>query len=528
MTNSIAELEDSDCILVVGSNTMEQHPLIAKRIIKAKEKGARLIVVDPRQIVLTDFADIHLQITPGTDIALANGLANVIIDEKMADEAFIAERTEEFDEFKTKVREYTPAKAAQITGVAEDDIREAARLYGRAERGSIVYCMGITQHVMGTNNVKSLSNLAMLTGNIGRQSTGVNPLRGQNNVQGACDMGGLPGVYSGYQAVGDGAAREKFEKAWKANLPATPGPTVPEMMDMAIEGKIKAMYIMGENPVLSDADRGHSEKALESVDFLVVQDIFLTETAQFADVVLPGTSYAEKEGTFTSTERTVSRVRQAIEPVGDSKPDWQIIAEIAKKLGSDQFNYQSPADIMDEIARLTPSYGGISYERLDRGERLAWPCPDAEHPGTPVLHASQFTRGKGKFFAVDHQTPAEATDEEYPFTFSTGRVIFQYHTGSMTRRTPALEHEAPDARLEINPRDAEKLSIKDGESITVKSRRGEIEVKAMVTDRILPGMVFLPFHYNEAAANVLTLDKRDPDAKIPSLKMCAASVSKRG
>ena len=528
MTNSIAEFENADCILIIGSNTMEQHPLIAKRMLKAKEKGAKLIVADPRRIPMMAFADVALQLKPGTDIALLNGLMNVIIGDGLTDNRFIEERTEGFDQVKAKVSEYTPEKAAGICGVSADDIKAAAQLYGKAEKGSIAYCMGVTQHVKGVDTVKSVANLAMITGNVGRESTGVNPLRGQCNVQGASDMGALPNVFTGYQKVSDDAAGQKFEQAWGCSLNSRPGLTLTDMFDVAEEGKIKAMYVMGENPALSEPNMGHAQKALKNLEFLVVQDIFMTETAQFADVVLPAASFAEKEGTFTSTERRVSRVRKAIDPIGESKADWQIISDLAKQMGSSQFNYGSAAEIMDEISNLTPSYGGISHERLDSGEQLAWPCPDKDHPGTPVLHKDGFPHGKGKFFVIDYAPSPEMPDSEYPLILTTGRVMFQYHTGTMTRRVPALEREASSAQLEINPADADKLGIKQGDKVIVKSRRGEIETKALVADKTTSGVVFLPFHFAEAAANVLTLDKFDPDCKIPEFKVCAVSVRGKG
>jgi len=526
MTNSIPEIEGSDCIFVIGSNTIEQHPLIASRVLRAKERGAKLIVADPRCTPIVQFADIYLQHKPGTDVCLLNGIMNLILSWDLADKDFIAQRTEGFEELAKKVKEYPPEKVCEITGVDRDALEKAARIYGEAERASILYAMGITQHTTGVDNVVCCANLAMLTGNIGRESTGVNPLRGQNNVQGACDMGALPNVYSGYQSVTDEAARAKFEKAWGVKLPEKVGLTVTEMTDAALNGSLKAMYIMGENPMLSDPDINHVKKALSSLDFLVVQDIFLSETAQFAHVVLPGCSFAEKEGTFTATDRRVQRVRKAIEPIGDSKPDWLIISELAKRMGGKGFSYESAEDIMKEIAQLTPSYAGISYERLDNGEVLAWPCPSKERLGTKFLHKDAFVRGKGRFFAVDYKEPAELPDKEYPFILTTGRLMFQYHTGTMTRRIPALERELPTGFVEINTKDAQKLSIAQGEKVKVKSRRGEIEIKAFVTDGIRPGVVFIPFHFAECAANELTIRNIDPEAKIPELKVCAVKVSK--
>ena len=526
MTNSVPEVEGADCIFVIGSNTMEQHPLVSSRVLRAKERGAKLIVADPRRTPLTEFADIHLRLRPGTDVCLLNGMMNIILSRNLADNDFIAERTEGFEEFKKKVKEYSPQKVCQITEVDQTALEGAARIYGEAEKGSILYAMGITQHTTGTDNVESCANLAMLTGNVGRESTGVNPLRGQNNVQGACDVGALPNVYSGYQSVNDEAIRAKFEKAWGVKLPKEPGLTVTEMTDAALKDWLKAMYIMGENPVLSDPDMNHVKKALSRLDFLVVQDMFLSETAQFAHVVLPACSFAEKEGTFTATDRRVQRVRKAIEPIGDSKPDWVIVSELARKMGNRAFDYRSPREVMEEIAELTPSYGGISYERLDNGEVLTWPCPLQEHPGTKFLHRETFTRGKGRFFALDYKEPAELPDEEYPFILTTGRLMFQFHTGTMTRRVPALEREAPTGFVELNPKDAKKLFIAQGEKVKVRSRRGEIEIKAFVTDRISPGVIFIPFHFAECAANELTSRNVDPQAKIPEFKVCAVNVYK--
>jgi formate dehydrogenase alpha subunit len=526
MTNSVPEIEGADCIFVIGSNTMEQHPLISLRVLRAKEKGAKLIVADPRRTALVDFADVYLQHKPGTDVALMNGLMHVIIRDGLEDKEFIRERTEGFEELEKKIKEYPPEKVSRITGVDTVALEKAARFYGEAEKASILYAMGITQHTTGTENVLSVANLAMLTGNVGRESTGVNPLRGQNNVQGACDMGALPDVYSGYQRVNDKEARAKFGKAWGVELPQKPGLMATEMTDAAINGSLKAMYIMGENPALSDPDINHLEKALNSLEFLVVQDIFLSEAAQFAHVVLPACSFAEKEGTFTATDRRVQRVRKAIEPIGDSKPDWIIVSELARRMGGTQFNYTSPREIMEEIASLTPSYAGISYQRLDNGKVLAWPCLSEDHQGTRLLHSSAFTRGKGRFFAIDYKEPAELPDKEYPFILTTGRLMFQYHTGTMTRRIPILERELPTGFVEINRKDAKRLSISQGEMVKVKSRRGEIEIKARVTEGILPGVVFIPFHFVECPANKLTSRYLDPEAKIPEFKVCAVKVYK--
>ena len=525
MTNSIAELEHADCILVTGSNTTETHPVIANYIKRAvRVHGAKLIVVDPRKIDLVKYAALWLRPKNGTDVAWINGMMNVIINKGLEDKEFIAARTEGFAEFRKVVEEYTPDKVEEITGIPAEKLEEAARIYGKAKAASIVYAMGITQHITGTDNVLSLANLAMLTGNVGRPSTGVNPLRGQNNVQGACDVGALPNVFPGYQKVTDPAVREKFEKAWKAKLPGKPGLTVVEMMNAAAEGKVKGMVIMGENPMISDPNLNHVEEALNALDFLVVQDIFLTETAALADVVLPAASFAEKDGTFTNTERRVLRVRKAIDPPGKAKPDWEIICDLAERMGY-PMHYAHPSEIMDEIATLTPIYGGIHHHRLVP-DGLQWPCPSDDHAGTQYLHADKFSRGKGLFHPVDYIPPAELPDEEYPFLLSTGRILFHYHTGSMSRRAEALNAYVNEGYAEINPNDLFRLGLKDGEVIRMRTRRGEIQTKVKATERVAPGTVFVPFHFAEGPANRLTNDALDPKAKIPELKVAACRIEK--
>jgi formate dehydrogenase alpha subunit len=524
MTNSIPEFEDADCVLITGSNTSEAHPLIASRIMRAKEKGAKIIVVDPRTTQMSMLADLHLKQLPGTDVAMLNGLMNVIISEGLADETFIAERTKGFEELKATVAEYTPEYVAEIAGVPVEDLKEVARMYGSAGSASLVYAMGITQHTTGVDNVVSCANLAMLTGNVGRPSTGVNPLRGQNNVQGACDLGGLPNVYPGYQRVNDPAIHQKFEKAWGTALSDQIGLTVTEMVELAGTGEVKAMYVMGENPLVSDADINHARKCLQKLDFLVVQDIFLSETAEIADVVLPGSSYAEKEGTFTATDRRVQKVNQAIDPIGDTKPDWEIICQLAEQMGASGFDFASPEEIMGEIAELTPIYGGVTYERLSNGNVLHWPCPDKDHPGTPFLHKGKFSRGLGKFHAISYKEPAEKTDGDYPLILTTGRIMFHFHTGTMSRRSEKLHQEVPEAYIEMHPKDARIVGLGRGGRAKVVSRRGEIELVTRVTDRIKPGVVFIPFHFAEAAANALTNSAFDPVAKIPEYKVCAVKV----
>lgn len=527
MTNSTDEIQGADCIMVVGSNTTSQHPIVASKIMKAREEGTKLIVIDPRKIPLTGYADLFLQVKPGTNVALFNGMIHMLVEKGMIDEVFIRERTEGFEELKQKVKGYSPDRVSEITGISEDVLEKAATLYGQAEKAMIFYAMGVTQHTTGTDNVKAVANLAMVTGNIGRPSTGVNPLRGQNNVQGACDMGALPNVFTGYQSVSDPETRNRFQEKWKLPVPENPGLTVVEMLEAARKGAIKGMMIVGENPMISDPDINHVKEGLQALEFLVVQDIFMTETAKLAHVVLPATSFAEKEGTFTATDRRVQRVRKAIEPIGQSRPDWQIIIELAREAGSDGFDFITPRDIMTEICSLTLSYAGISYERLDNGEVLHWPCPDERHPGTPILHEKEFARGKGRFFAVDYNQTAELPDEEYPFLLSTGRTPFHFHGGSMTRRVDILHQEIPTGYVDIHPEDANALSIEEGELLKVCSRRGKISIKARITDEVEQGIVFIPMHFSECAANILTDTKLDPVAKIPGFKICAVRIEKQ-
>ena len=524
MTNAIAEMEHSKCIFIIGSNTTEAHPLIGSRILKAKENGAKLIVADPRRIQLSFYADVFVRQQLGTDVALINGIMNVILKEKWYDQKFVEERTEGFKELQKVVEKYTPESVEKITGVKTEAIRKIAELYARSESSSIVYAMGITQHITGVDNVKSLANLAMLCGQIGRESTGVNPLRGQNNVQGACDMGGLPNVYPGYQSVSDSQIAEKFEKAWGTKLPTKIGMTVTEMLKAAVAGEIKAMFVLGENPMVSDADIQHVEKSLEALDFLVVQDIFMTETAKLADVVLPGTSFAEKDGTFTNTERKVKRVRKAIEPIGSSRQDWEIICDLSTRMGY-SMHYDDPSKILEEVAQVTPSYGGIYYDRIET-EGLHWPCPNRAHPGTPYLHKDRFSRGLGLFHAIEYLPPEELPDKEYPYMLTTGRIYVHYHTGTMTRRSPSLSKEVKEGFAEINPRQAKELGIIQGEKIKVFSRRGEIEIKADLSERMERNTIFIPFHFVESAANMLTNPAFDPIAKIPEFKVCAVKIEK--
>lgn len=521
MTNSIEEIEKAEVILVTGSNTTEQHPEIGSRIIRRVLKGAKLILVDPRKIHLAKFATLHLQARPGTDVAWINGLIHVILKEGLADLDFIDKYTENFSSMREIVEKYTPQFVEEITGIPAGKLIEAARIYGGTRQAMIFYAMGITQHVTGTDNVLSLANLSMVTGHVGRPSTGVNPLRGQNNVQGACDMGALPNFLTGYQKVEDGDSRKKFEQCWDVKLPTVAGLTETEMF---VEGNpVQALYIMGENPLLSEPNIGHVEKFIESLEFLVVQDIFFTETARWADVILPGSSFAEKDGTFTSTERRIQRVRKVVEPEGESQSDWKIICQLAKELGY-PMGYSHPAQIMEEISSLTPIYGGVSYPRLDKIGALQWPCPEDSHPGTPYLHRGGFKRGKGLFTPAEYEPPQEITDEEYPFLLTTGRVYQQWHTGTMSRLTFTLQREVPQAFVEMNPRDGLFLGVRNKQLIKVISRRGEIIAEAFLTEKVKEKTIFIPFHFSEAAANRLTVDSLDPQAKIPEYKVCAVKI----
>ena len=525
MTNSIDELKNAACIFVIGSNTSEAHPVIALYIKEAVVKnGAHLIVADPRQIDLVRFAELHLPQKPGTDVALINAMMNVIISEKLQDSDFINDLTEGFSEFANAVKDFTPEMAEEITTVPAEKIRQAARIYAGASTASIVYSMGITQHTTGTDNVLSLANLSMLTGNVGKESTGVNPLRGQNNVQGACDLGALPNVYPGYQSVEDSKIQAKFEKAWSKKLSSKKGLTVVEIFHAVETGDIKAIYIMGENPALSDPNLNRTRKALEMVDFLIVQDIFLSETAQYADVVLPSVCFAEKDGTFTNTERRVQRVRAAVTPPGQARSDWETICDVSTKLGY-PMSYDSAGQIIDEIASVTPIYGGISFDRID-SVGLQWPCPDKDHPGTKYLHKGRFTRGKGKFHPVPFKAPAESPDAKYPFVLSTGRQLYQFHTGTMTRKSAAINQVSPTGYVEIHIDDAGKLGIADGEKVEVATIRGKVSTLAKVTKNIEKGWLFMPFHFYEGPANMLTIDALDPLAKIPEYKVCAATIKK--
>ncbi len=523
MTNSIDEFRNAGCIFVIGSNTPEAHPVIAIGIREAVVKnGAELIVADPREIELVRYAKFHLQQRPGSDVALINAMMNVIIEEGLHDEDYIKQRTEGFEQVAEAVGEMTPEKAEKITTVPAEAIREAARTYAKADSSSIVFSMGITQHTTGTENVLSLANLAMLTGNVGKESAGVNPLRGQNNVQGACDLGALPNVYPGYQSVEDAGIHAKFEEAWDTKLSDKTGLTVVEIFHAIEEDKVRALYLMGENPALSDPNLNRTRKALEKVEFLVSQDLFLSESGEYANVVLPAYSFAEKDGTFTNTERRIQRVRKAVTPPGQTRDDWRIICDVSTAMGL-PMQYENASQIMDEIASVSPIYGGIAYDRIE-SVGLQWPCLDRDHPGTKYLHEGEFKRGKGKFHPVRFRAPAEIPDQDFPMILSTGRQLYQFHTGTLSRRSSAIDQKSPNGYVEIHFKDAEKYGIEDGDSVEVITTRGKVTTKASVGTQVARGWLFMPFHFAEGPANMLTNDALDPIAKIPEYKVCAAKI----
>jgi formate dehydrogenase major subunit len=534
MTQSIADIAESKCLLVIGTNTFEQHPLIGRRIMQAKANGAKIIYADPRLTPTGKIAHLHLQFYSGTDVALFNCMMQLILKNGWENKEFIKNRTKDFEKVKEVVMKdtYTPENVSKITGVPAKDIITAAEWFGTSGKSAILYSMGITQHTTGVDNVKSTANIQMMTGNLGRPGTGICALRGQNNVQGACDMGALANVYSGYQSVLVPEMKKKMEDAWGCDIAeGKVGLTVTTLINTLADepGKVKCVYIMGENPMLSDPDLHHVEKGLRNVEFMVVQDIFMTETAQLAHVVLPAACFAEKDGTQTSTERRVQKWRKAQDPPGQAKADWQIISELGAAMGYEkQFPYKSAEDIFNEVAKVTPSYGGMTYARLEKPEALCWPCPTAEHPGTPILHKEKFTHpdGLGIFTPIEWKPPAEVPDKEYPLIMTTGRCIWQWHTGTMTRRSVDLEREEPTGWVEINPEDAAALGVKDKEMVKAITRRGEIEIGARVTKNIKKGVVFMPFHYAECAANLLTNNALDPVAAIPEFKACAVRIEK--
>lgn len=530
MTNTIADATaEAELIMLVGSNPEEAHPVLGMQVRQAVERGAQLIVVDPRDIQVTQHADVHLKLRPGTNVAFANGMAHILIRDGLIDKQFIEERTEGFEDFAKMVESYTPERVAEICHIDERDLLAAARMYGTANRASILYCLGVTEHSTGTQGVMSLSNLAMITGKLGRPGCGVNPVRGQNNVQGACDMGAGPDDFTAYQKVENPEVLAKFEQAWGVSLNPKKGTKATDCFPGMIDGSIKGAFIFGEDPVRTDPDTHHVIHALESVDFLVVEELFLTETAKYADVILPGRSYAEKEGTFTNTERRVQRVRKAVEVPGDMRLDTDVFTDIMNRMGYPQ-PYLTAAEIMDEIASVTPSYAGVSHARLDgeevSGRGLQWPCTGPDHPGTPIMHKGGFARGKGTYSLAEYRPSQELPDEEYPLMLTTGRILYHYNACAMTGRTEGINEIANSSFIEINDVDAEALQVANGDKVRVTSRRGSIETEARVSPKTNPGETWMPFHFQDGNSNWLTIAALDDTSKTPEFKVCAVKVER--
>ena len=527
MSNSIPEIEDAKMMLCVGTNMTECHPIIAVRVKKAVRKGAKLYVVDPRKIPLTEYADGHLPLKLGSDVALFNAMAKVIIDEGLEDKEYIEERVEGFEELKAHLQPFTLEYAEEISGVPAELIRECAIEYAKAESAGIYYTLGITEHICGVSNVQSLCNLALITGNLGKKSAGVNPLRGQNNIQGAGDCGALPNNYPGFQSVEDPACQEKFEKAWGVPMDPKKGITKIAALDHAVDGRIKAMWICGENTLVTDPDVKHTTKALESLDFLVVQDMFLTDTAKLADVVFPAAAFTEVDGFFTNSDRRVQRIRKAANPPGEAQPDWWIISKVAQRMETPvDFEYQSSEEVFDELAALSPIYAGLTYDRIEKGD-LSWPVPDKDHPGTPILHEGEFLNGKGKLQLLDYVPPSENPDEEYPFYLTTGRRLPTYHSNTMTGRSGGFRILVPNEWLEIHPADSDRLGLVDGDWARIKSRRGEVITRVAVTRTSPRGTVFMSFAFpEEVMTNIVTNPEVEPTTETPEFKVAAVSIER--
>lgn len=524
MTNSIEEVAHNDVLFIIGSNTTEAHPIIGNKMKQAAKNGGKLIVIDPRKTEIAEFAHIHVPLKSGTDAALVNGLMHIIIKEDLHDKEFIAERVVDFEEVAEVVEKYTPEYTSRITEVPVDTLYEVARLYATTKKAGIFYTLGITEHTTGTANVMNLANLAMLTGHLGTECSGVNPLRGQNNVQGACDMAALPNYFPGYKQAFDPFVIEEYEERWGVELNTNPGLRIPEMLDSAYANDgIKAMIVMGEDPVLTDPDANHVRKALENLEFFVSQNIIMSESSKLADVVLPAACYAEKDGTFTNTERRVQRVRKAADAPGEARLDWEILCDIAKGMGAPGFDYKSAEDIFEEIRECIGSYHGITYDRIDK-VGLQWPCPDTDHPGTKFLHKGTFAIGKGIMIPVEYEEPAELCDEEYPILLNTGRMLYHYNV--MTRESSALNGIRPYELAQINPRDAKKYGLDENSYIRVTSRRGSIVTRIEVTERVKEGMMFMTFHYKESPVNDLTNAESDPITKTAEYKISAVKIEK--
>ena len=525
MTNSVNEVFKTDLMFVIGSNTTEAHPIIGNKMQQAHRKGKKLIVVDPRKTELAREADLHISLKSGTDAALINGIMHIIIEEGLYAKEYVESKVERFEEVKELVSKYNPELVSKITTVPVDQIYEAARMYANAERAGIFYTLGITEHTTGTSNVMNLSNLALLCGNIGIEGAGINPLRGQNNVQGACDMAALPNYFPGYHKVLEEENVKKFEEHWNCTLNRKMGLRIPEMLDGAAEGSVKAMYIMGEDPVLSDPDANHVKHAINSLDFLVVQDINMTETAKLADIVLPATCYAEKDGTFTASERRVQRVRKAVEAPGQARIDWTILAEVSKRLGGHGFDWKCAEDIFNEIRKCIPNYSGISYEKIDRLNGVQWPCTSEDHEGSKYLHKGKFARGERALMVpVEYEGPKELENDEYPIILSTGRALYHYNV--MTRYSNALDGILPHELVEICAEDAAKYGLEDGDFMRVTSRRGSVVGRAKITERVKPGLIYMTFHFSETPVNQLTSAHYDPITKTAEYKVTAVNIKK--
>ena len=525
MTNSVNEVFKTDLMFVIGSNTTEAHPIIGNKMQQAHRKGKKLIVVDPRKTELAREADLHISLKSGTDAALINGIMHIIIEEELYAKEYVESKVERFEEVKELVSKYNPELVSKITTVPVDQIYEAARMYANAERAGIFYTLGITEHTTGTSNVMNLSNLALLCGNIGIEGAGINPLRGQNNVQGACDMAALPNYFPGYHKVLEEEHVKKFEEHWNCTLNRKMGLRIPEMLDGAAEGSVKAMYIMGEDPVLSDPDANHVKHAINSLDFLVVQDINMTETAKLADVVLPATCYAEKDGTFTASERRVQRVRKAVEAPGQARVDWTILAEVSRRLGGNGFDWKCAEDIFNEIRKCIPNYSGISYEKIDRLNGVQWPCTSEDHEGSKYLHKGKFARGeRALMIPVEYEGPKELENDEYPIILSTGRALYHYNV--MTRYSDALDGILPHELVEICAEDATKYGLEDGDFMRITSRRGSVVGRAKITERVKPGLIYMTFHFSETPVNQLTSAHYDPITKTAEYKVTAVNIKK--
>ncbi len=524
MTNPMTDVRKADVIFVTGSNTTEAHPVIGYYMKQAKEKGSKIIVADPKRIPLCDHADIFLQINPGTNVELNNGIANIIFNEELENKDYIEKHTEGIETFRESVKKYTPEYVAKVCGIEEKDLIDAARLYGKAKNAFIAYAMGITQHTNGTDSVKSIANLALITGNLGREGTGVNPLRGQSNVQGSCDMGCLPNLYPGYQKVTEPKIQEKFEKAWGVKLSDKPGLTVTMSPKAILDGEMKFLYIMGENPMVSDPNSAHIAHAL-SKTFVVCQDIFETETTDYADIILPATAYAETEGTYANSERRVQRVRKAVSPKGMARDDWKIINDIMLKLGYGK-EYKNSQEIFDEMKMLTPSYQGITYEKIEK-DGICWPCPTEEHMGTRILHVDGPAIGKGIITTLDIRRNSDKHSlESFPYTLVTGRILEHYHTRTMTKRTKKINDMYSENYIEINPTDLKELKINQGDLVKVTSPRGETVARVKESKNVKAKTMFMPFHFGEGANMLTDSEALDPISKIPGFKQVEIKIEK--